>query len=252
MRYRRKVMMENLRNSFPEKNEKELKRIAKRSILNLAEQMVNIVSLAGITSKQRRKLLRFPDVDTYIKTVADSDIVLMGGHVGCWEYFSTVACYDASHKLLSVYHPLQSSTQDHLIKRLRRCENTELVPREDSLLHFIRQRGKEQKLILGLIADQSPFWYRDARWITFFNQDTMFANGGEQIARKYSLPVVLLHMKRLRRGEYELHFEQLYDGKEPVQEHEITERYAHRLEAIIRECPEMWLWTHRRWKHKRV
>lgn len=252
IRYRRKVVMENLRNAFPEKSEKELRDIAKRCNRNLAEQVINIISLAGASTNRRKKLLRFEGAEAYVKATADTDFVVMGGHLGCWEYFTALGVYDKGHKLVSVYHPLQSNTLDYLFKRLRACDNTELIPRDDSLLYFVRNRGKGQKLALGLIADQNPFWYPDAHWINFFHQETIFADGGENVARKYSLPVILVYMRRLRRGEYELFFEQLYDGKEEVAENVITERYAHRLEEIIRECPEMWLWSHRRWKHKKT
>lgn len=58
-------------------------------------------------------------------------------------------------------------------------------------------------------------------------------------------------MDRVRRGFYEMSFECIYDGEEEVAEHEITERYVRRLESMIRERPELWMWSHRRWKHKR-
>lgn len=252
IRYRRNVVMTNLRNAFPEKEEAELKRIAKRCNRNLAEQMINIISMAGASAKRRRRQLRFEGAEQFAKATSGSDVVILAGHIGCWEYFVSLGDYDKGHKLVSVYHPLRSVTMDDLFKRLRRCDNMELVPRDESLLYFVRHRAKGERLSLGLIADQNPFWYPDAHWITFFNQETIFADGGENIARKYSLPVWFLYMRRVRRGVYEIFAEQLYDGKESVAEHEITERYARRLEEVIRECPELWLWSHRRWKYKKI
>lgn len=252
IRYRRRVVMENLHNAFPEKSERELRAISKRCRLNLAEQMINTISIAGTSAKRRMRMLRFPDAESYAKATADTDIVLFAAHHGSWEFMTVVGGYDKGHRLISVYHPLSNNALDDLFKRLRRCENMELVPRDESLLYFVRHRGRGPKMTLGLIADQNPFWYHDAHWINFFNQETIFAKGGEQIAMKYKLPAWLCYMRRLRRGEYELHVEQLYDGKEEVAENTITERYAHRLEEIIRECPELWLWSHRRWKHKKT
>ncbi|MBE6202685.1 MAG: lauroyl acyltransferase [Rikenellaceae bacterium] len=252
IRYRRRVVMENLRNAFPEKSEKELRGIAKRFNLNLAEQIINTISIAGISTKRLKSYLRFPDAERYAKATADTDIVLFAAHHGSWEYLTAVGCYDKGHRLISVYHPLSDNALDDLFKRLRHCENMELVPRDESILYFVRHRGRGPKMTFGLIADQNPFWYHDAHWITFFHQETIFAKGGEQIAMKYSLPVWFCYMRRLRRGEYELCVEQLYDGKEVVEENVITERYAHRLEEVIRECPELWLWSHRRWKHKKT
>ena len=250
MHYRRKVVMENLRNSFPERDEKELKRITSRFMRNLAEQMVNTLSIAGISSKEFRRRISFAQAAEYEAAAKQSDVVLLGGHYGAWEYFSAICLYDNSHEQLSVYHSLQNSVFDELFKRLRRCENSILVPRNDVLRHYLRNRG-EKRMSIGLIADQNQYRVSDPHWITFLNQDTIFADGAEQLARRFGLPVYFFWMKRRRRGEYDLFVEQIYDGKEAVAEHEITERYARRLEQTIVECPELWLWSHKRWKQKR-
>lgn len=252
VRYRRKVVMENLRNSFPEKSEKELGKISRRFTLNLAEQFINTMSLAGASERRLKRMLRFKGAEHFAQATAHSDIVILAGHYGCWEYMKMFGMYDKGHRLLSVYHPLSNNMLDDFFKRIRHLDNTELVPRDDSLLYFMRHRGRGKKLSLGLIADQNPFRHHDAHWITFLNQDTIFANGGELIARKFSLPVWFCYMRRVRRGDYEFFVEQLYDGCEPIEPNVITERYARCLEAIIRECPELWLWSHRRWKHKKV
>ena len=88
--------------------------------------------------------------------------------------------------------------------------------------------------------------------IIFLNQDTIFFDGGEKLALRCTLPVYFVKMSRLRRGRYEMSFELIYDGKEEVAEYEITQRYVRKLERMICECPELWMWSHRRWKHKRT
>lgn len=250
MRYRRGVIMTNLRNSFPTKNEKELKAIAKRYYNYLAEQFINTLSVTGASPKRMKQYLTFPDAEKYREAVKDTDVILMGGHYGSWEYFTAVALYDPDHVIMSIYHPLHSCVIDDLFKRMRCLENTVLVPRDESLRYFLKNRGGDKRLAMGLIADQNPFFHRDVHWFKFLNQDTIFAEGGEQLARKLSLPVWFGGMRRRRRGEYEMYMEQLYDGREPVEEHEITERYVRRMEQAIEECPELWLWSHRRWKYK--
>lgn len=252
VRYRRRVVMDNLRNSFPEKSEKELCKIARRCTLNLAEQFVNIMSIAGASEKRLRRMMRFEGAEAYVEATKSNDVVFLAGHHGCWEYLSMLGFYDKDHVLLSVYHPLSSCVLDDFFKRIRTIADNELVPRDDSLLYFMRRRGKGTKYSLLLIADQNPHMYHGAKWIEFFNQETIFANGGELISRKLSLPVWLGYMRRVRRGEYEFFVEELYDGTSPIEDNVITERYAHRLEEIIRESPELWLWSHKRWKHKRM
>ena len=104
---------------------------------------------------------------------------------------------------------------------------------------------------MGLIADQNPPRRPDSHWFRFLNQDTIFFDGGEKLALKCRLPVYFVRLERRRRGCYEMSFVPIYDGEEPVGPNEITERYVRLLEAEIRRCPELWIWSHKRWKHKR-
>lgn len=255
VRYRRGVIMTNLRNSFPERDERELENIAHRYYRYLAEQFLNTLSVTGATPEQMRRFLRFPEAEAYIEATKGRDVILMGGHYGCWEYMSAMGAHDDGHYLMSIYHPLENSALDDLFKRMRALENTDLVPRDDSLRYFIKNRGGRgesgKPLAMGLIADQNPTRHKDSHWFRFLNQDTIFAEGGEQLARKLRVPVWYVGMRYLRRGEYEMYAEQIFDGEEQTEEMEITERYIRALERDICAVPHLWLWSHRRWKHKK-
>ena len=251
VRYRRKVVLTNLRNSFPEKSDKELAKIASRCNRNLAEQMINTLSVAGISPKRLQKYQTIANLEEYRKAVAGRDIILLTGHYGSWEYLTSIAQYEPDHTIMSVYHPLNNNAVDEFFKRVRKIDNTVLVPRDESLRYFLKNRGGQKNLALGLIADQNPYQYKDSHWFTFLNQDTIFAEGGEQLARKFKLPVWFIGTRRRRRGEYETFMIELYDGDSPIEEHVITERYIRTLEKYIIECPELWLWSHRRWKAKK-
>ncbi len=176
-------------------------------------------------------------------------------HFGCWEYCSYWGLYERSQMLVAVYHPLRSKVMEELYRRLRNYENSMTVSMKESLRFYLRNRtggiaGKN--LVMGLIADQNPPRRPDSRWFRFLNQDTIFFDGGEKLALRCNLPVYFVKMNRLRRGRYEMSFELIYDGKEEVAEYEITQRYVRKLERMICECPELWMWSHRRWKHKRT
>lgn len=252
--YRSGVIMTNLRNSFPERSEEELRGIMHRFYRYLSEQFINTISLAGISPEKLKQCITFPDRDRYVEAVKGNDLILMAGHFGCWEYMMSVGLYDPNHKLASIYHPLENSALDDLFKRLRNVENTEPIPRDDSLRHFLKNRGGkggERHLALGLIADQNPYRHKDSHWFRFLNQDTIFAEGGEQLALKLHIPVWYIGMHYRRRGEYEMFVEPIYDGVEEVATLEITERYIRILEREICAAPHLWLWSHRRWKYKR-
>lgn len=252
--YRKGVIMTNLRNAFPERSEKELRLIMHKCYRNLAEQMINTISLAGITPEQLKQRATFPDAKKYIDGCKGDDTILMAGHIGCWEYFMAAGIYNPTHKLVSVFHPLNNNALDDLFRRLRKIPNTEAIPRDESLRYFLKNRGgkgAERFLTMGLIADQNPYRHKDSHWFRFLNQDTIFAEGGEQLALKLHLPVWYIGLKYRRRGEYDIFVELLYDGKEEVAEFEITERYIRVLEREICAAPHLWLWSHRRWKYKK-
>jgi KDO2-lipid IV(A) lauroyltransferase len=254
LHYRKGVIMTNLRNAFPERSEKELRSIMHKCYRNLAEQIINTISLAGITPEQLKQRATFPDAKKYIDGCKGDDTILMAGHIGCWEYFMSAGIYNPTHKLVSVFHPLNNNALDDLFRRLRKIPNTEAIPRDESLRYFLKNRGgkgAERFLTMGLIADQNPYRHKDSHWFRFLNQDTIFAEGGEQLALKLHLPVWYIGLKYRRRGEYDIFVELLYDGKEEVAEFEITERYIRVLEREICAAPHLWLWSHRRWKHKK-
>ena len=103
----------------------------------------------------------------------------------------------------------------------------------------------------GSIADQNPPLRPDSHWFRFLNQDTIFFDGGEKLAMRFGMPVYFVHIDRIKRGRYEIWFEELYDGREQVAVSEITARYVRRLEEMIVAQPELWMWSHRRWKHRK-
>lgn len=252
--YRKGVIMTNLRNAFPERSEKELRLIMHKCYRNLAEQMINTISLAGITPEQFKQRVTFPGAKEYVEATSGDDSIILAGHVGCWEYLMAAGLYNPSHKLVSVFHPLQNSALDDLFRRLRNTPNTEPVPRDESLRYFLKNRGGkggERHLTMGLIADQNPYRHKDSHWFRFLNQDTIFAEGGEQLALKLHIPAWYMGLRYRRRGEYEIFVECLYDGKEEIAELEITERYIRTLEREICAAPHLWLWSHRRWKYKK-
>ena len=254
LRYRMKVVKTNLRNSFPEKDERELAVIRRRFYYTLAEIFVDTINLADLTPEKGRSLLTVKGLEEQKERVGGRDWIAMTAHFGCWEYCSFWGLYDPTQIVVAVYHPLRSKIVEALYQRLRNGDYATTVSMKESLRFYLRNREKGidgKNLAMGLIADQNPPRRPDSRWFRFLNQETIFFDGGEKLALRCQLPVYFVKMERLRRGRYEMSFEQIYDGKEEVAEYEITERYVRMLEAEIRRRPELWMWSHRRWKHKR-
>ena len=254
LRYRMKVVKTNLRNSFPEKDERELAVIRRRFYRTLAEIFVDTINLAGLTPEKGRSLLTVKGLEEQKERVGGRDWIAMTAHFGCWEYCSFWGLYDPTQIVVAVYHPLRSRIVEAFYQRLRNGDYATTVAMKESLRFYLRNRAGGiggRNLVMGLIADQNPPRRPDSRWFRFLTQDTIFFDGGEKLALRCQLPVYFVKMERLRRGRYEMSFELIYDGKEEVAEYEITQRYVRMLEAEIRRRPELWMWSHRRWKHKR-
>lgn len=251
--YRVKVTRENLRNSFPEKSEKELRRIERKFYYQLAEDFIDVIDFSSISRKKLIRRLEVENLQEHIRQTRGRNTVNMMAHYGDWEYFGAYALQDTSCYVLGVYHPLHNETFDRYYKHFRQ-KRFELLPipmKELTWFYLKHRDGMDGRtLALGMIADQNPWGDKHNRWIKFLNQPTRFFLGSGRIAIRYGLPVYFMHVDKVSRAHYRIRFEMIYDGEENVDEYEITTRYATRLEEMIRRRPELWMWSHRRWKRK--
>ena len=222
IRYRRKVVLTNLKNSFPEKSSIELLRIMHLFYRTLSEVAVDTMSMAGITPERGGDLVRWRDGEEHKRRIAGRDWIALASHYGCWEYFPLWCWVDPDQTFMGVYHPLHSPVFERFYHRLRAVSpSMKPIPMRECVRYYMRHCSEEHtKITIGLIADQNPPLRPDSHWFRFLNRDTIF-------------------------------FEELYDGVSPVVPNEITERYVRRLEEMIRLRPELWMWSHRRWKHRR-
>ncbi|MBR5584867.1 MAG: lysophospholipid acyltransferase family protein [Alistipes sp.] len=250
LRYRRKVILKNLRCSFPEKNEAEIRSIMLAYYDTLAEVIVDTLCLAGATPERDGVLLEWENYQEHIEANRGRDWIAMASHYGFWEYYPLWSWLDKDALFMGVYHPLRSPVFEHLYRRLRNlAPNIHQVAMADTLRFYMRHRSKERTTVLGLISDQSPALRADTVWFDFLNQKTAFIEGSERLALKFSIPIYFVEAERLKPGRYRARFKQIYDGVEQVEPKEITRRYAEALEAMVRRQPELWMWSHNRWKH---
>lgn len=250
LKYRVKVTRSNLRLAFPEKSDAELAVIEKQSYQNLAD--ISVEALKGFTMRnsairERHKILNPELLDYYYNQ--KQSIIGVAGHLNNWEWGALSAGIQLKHHPVAIYKPLSNKLIDWFIKWNRSIRGTELVPTNQTFDTF--QKYKHKPCIYILVADQSPSNLSKAYWINFFNQDTACIHGPEKYAKMYNYPVIYIDIKRVKRGYYTVELSVLCDKPNELQDGELTAAYMHRLEQSIRENPESWLWTHRRWKRKR-
>ncbi len=243
--------MENLRKSFPEKKEKELKRICKDFYHYLCDLFLETFKTLTISKKAMLKRFSFaPGAQEVFDKLASEkkSVVLVMGHLGNWEWAGNSFSLLCKHQLYVIYHPLSNKHFNKLIYDMRTRFGTKLIAMRETFRDMVANRNIVSAT--AFIADQTPS-PEGAYWTTFLNQDTPVFTGTEKIARKLNYPIVYACIKRVKRGYYEIHAEVLCNDPKSTRDGEISEMHTRRLEKDIIAQPEVWLWSHRRWKHKR-
>ncbi len=249
--YRKQVVYQNLRNAFPRKTEKEIKAIGKRYYKYLCDLFLETFKTLTIGREKMLKHCYFnPAAAALFKKLAaeDRSFILVMGHLGNWEWAGNTFSMMCRHQLYVIYHPLRNKYFDGLMYRMRTRFGTKLIAMKDTFREMLAQRNELNAT--AFIADQTPS-PQNAYWTTFLHQDTPVFKGTEVIAKKIGYPVVYTRVKRVKRGYYEIEAEMLVDDPKATAENEISELHTRRLEKDIIDQPEVWLWSHRRWKHKR-
>jgi KDO2-lipid IV(A) lauroyltransferase len=248
--YRKEVVMNNLRNSFPEKDEAELKAIASKFYQWFCDLTLETLKTLTISPEEVRKRVEFKGKDILQQYAREKrSVILVLGHYGNWELAGARYSQERDIPQLHViYHPLANARFDRLMHHMRTRHGTRLYTMRETSKAMIRDR--DLLTATAFIADQTPSPER-AYWMTFLNQDTPVFQGTEGLARKLDKPVIYISITRPERGYYCMSMETLVADPTRTTDGEITEVHTRRLERDIRKYPELWLWTHRRWKHTR-
>ncbi len=249
--YRKKVVFENLKHSFPDKSTEDLKKIEKQFYHYLVDLFLETLKTLTISKKEAIKRCKltpkaialFDELYTRNKSC-----ILVMGHYGNWEWAGNSFSLINKQQLYVIYHPLTNRHFDKLMYGMRTRFGSKLYAMKDTMRGMIGNRNEVNAT--AFIADQTPS-PENAYWTTFLNQDTPIFWGTEKIAQKLNYPVVFVTVNKLKRGYYEANAEMLVSEPKNTEEGEISELHTRKLENDIKSHPEIWLWSHRRWKHKR-
>jgi KDO2-lipid IV(A) lauroyltransferase len=247
--YRKKVVNENLRNSFPEKTEKEIKAIERKFFRNLTDVMIETVKEFTISAKSVKKRFKFVNPEEFQKHYDNNKSVMMlMGHYTNWEYGVTAPLW-VPQECWAVYGKLENPVMDKYLVRTREKFGFTLYPMEKT--YDVMLEHKQGDKLYMFMADQSPHHAKIKYWIPFLNQETPVHIGAEKLSKMLDLAVVFIDIQRVKRGYYEITAHTLFDNPKETAEHEITDKYFEILENVIRKKPENWLWSHKRWKYKK-
>ncbi|MDD3062452.1 MAG: lysophospholipid acyltransferase family protein [Massilibacteroides sp.] len=252
IRYRVRVTRANLKASFPQKTEKERKKLERRFYQHFADYIVETIKLAHISEKEikRRAFLNNPELIDKLMDEGHPCVIMLMGHYGNWEWFTSSSSFFRDAKIFQIYRPLNNQAFDDLFIYLRTRFGSQGIKKNDTIREVIHLQKRKTRSCVIFISDQTPSLNNLHYWTQFLNQDSAMLTGAERIAKKFNLPVVFLDTKKTQRGHYVIDFQLITDQPKDTPDFWITEQYARRMEKCILRDPAYWLWTHKRWKHK--
>lgn len=246
--YRKKVVVQNVYNAFPDLSEEEKKMIIKNFYKNLSDVFVETIKSLTISKESLKKRVKIKNPEVLEKFYRQKESVIVATSHQCnWEWLLLGCCVQIPYEIDAVYKHLKNKFSHELMLKIRGRFGAHLIEKDKVNRELILRKNKLR--LIALVADQSPSLPTDRYWTTFLNQPTAFYKGVEKIAKMMKMPVLYASMHRLKRGFYEIEFTELTSAEQNDKEGFILEKYTMVAEKSIRENPSDWLWSHKRWKH---
>ena len=248
-RYRRKVVRENLKKSFPEKDKKERLQIERRFYRYLSDYMLEDLKMLHMSPEDLYKRMTYKNTEQYLElTEKYGGIIVMIPHYANYEWLIGMGSIMKPGDVpMQVYKPLKDKYLNELFQRIRSRFGGYNVPKHSTAREIIKLKREGKKMVVGLITDQWPSG-NEKYWTTFLGQETAFLNGAERIAKMMNFPVFYCDLTKPGRGYCVAEFKLMTEKPKETGEGEITEMFADYLEQTIRREPAYWLWSHKRWK----
>ena len=254
IRYRREVIVNNLRRSFPEKSEQEIRQIAKRYYRHMSDLIVESIKLLHISNRQLEEHICVKQADLIERLAAEGrSIIVFLGHYGNWEWVQEVTRhYNRPQLNAEVYRPVKDPVNNSIMEAIRSRFDTMLIPQKHVVRTLLRLNNEGKQFLVGFIADQRPNSKNLHHWTWFLNQDTAYATGGEEIGTHLNCHFVYLDVEKPSRGHYVMTFHEMKPSDEfKDQQHPYTLQFLRLMEQTIRREPAYWLWSHNRWEFDR-
>lgn len=247
--YRKKVVFENLKNSFPEKSNQELKQIQKRFFKNFSDFLVETIKGFSITQEEAKSSITFENIDLFQKSYNEKkNVILMAGHNFNWEFANIAFDSIPQDHFYAIYRNLQNPFWDEKVISSREKFGAKLIEAKVVMRHIASAENNGNS-IFTFLADQTPHHSRIQQGIMFLNQKTPIFNGYDRIANKDNMNVIYAETTKIKRGKYHIKFIEILPEKETFQPDELIIKFHKTLENTIINNPANWLWTHKRWKY---
>ncbi len=247
--YRKKVVIDNLTLAFPDKSKAELLLIKKRFYHHLCDMMFEAIKSITITKAEMQKRYVFTNVEEIHKLEKEQrSIILFMGHYASWEWIFILQTH-VNHKGYAVYKRLSNKYFDALVKRIRAKYNSHLITTRETIPTLIKAKKNNELTFNGFVFDQSPKLSKAIHWQDFMGVEVPVHVGAEMLAKRLDMVTLFLKVKKIKRGYYKATFSDIIRNTKDYNDYTITDLSLKRVEEQIREAPEFYFWTHKRWKH---
>lgn len=248
--YRKQVVRENLYRAFPDKSDEELKKIEKEFYKHFADFLMESIKSISISEKEILKRCEIinPEIPAKYYDQGKSVLVLCG-HYNNWEYYAVGLAQQMKHKTRAAYQPLNNSFFNKTIKRIRERYGIRMVAIKE--IPRVFEEMKNDLSMTVMVNDQSPTNPSKAYWNHFLGIETGWMMGAEKLAKRYNYPVLFGCIRKKKRGFYEVSFYEITDEPNSLPDGAIMDKHTELLEMVVKENPQYWLWSHRRWKHSK-
>ena len=251
LKYRKKIIHKNLKNSFPEKSENEIFEIRNNFYKHFCDLIVESFSGFSISRKSIEQKITIKNQDL-LNDFAEKgqNIILIGGHYNNWEMTAQRMPLVFKHELFAIYKPIKNKFYDRKMKSSREKFGLNMISMKETKAYFTNETGTPRAIIFG--SDQSPSNSKKAYWTKFLNQDSAFLYGAEKYAKSFNWPVIYVSINKIKRGDYLVEYQLITQKPKEESYGEIIKKFAFLLESDIKNQPEYWLWTHNRWKKEKI
>jgi KDO2-lipid IV(A) lauroyltransferase len=249
--YRKKTVRENLALALPHLSAQERLVIEKKSFRHFCDMFLEMIKTMTISKKEMDKRFVFTNLDVYLKLEEkQKSIALMLAHYASYEWSISIN-EKIKFESYAIYKRLNNPYFDKLVRNIRSKFKANLITTKETIPLIIENNQNKKLGLYGFASDQSPTINSAFHWNTFMGTNVPVHTGAEMLAKRYDMNMIFLKVEKVKRGHYKASFEVLSENTKEISNYEITDHYLKLVEQQILEAPEYYLWTHKRWKHRR-
>ena len=248
--YRKKVVLNNLRLSFPDTSDKEIIQISKKFYRHFVDVFIEMIKSFTVSKVEVYKRYKFPNIDFFTELYKDGkSVILTGPHYANWEWIMSLDSF-VDYKGYAAFTKINNPYFNNKVLQSRAKFGTHLVQTSKVISEILLNKKNNTQAMYGLLSDQSPQLKKTFYWNEFLGVKVPIHTGAEMLVKKFDMNMVFMDVKKIKRGYYETTFSLITDDATKYPDYELTDIFLEKVEKQIKAQPEFYFWTHKRFKHK--